>query len=63
MKKSLLTLSTAILATSLSSCALISAPVKVASKAATTTIGVAGAVAKGGVGLLTNDDKDTNDDE
>lgn len=47
----------------LSSCALVTTPVKVAGKAATTTIGVAGKVANGGIGLLTSDEDKSNDSD
>ncbi len=63
MKKSLLILSTAAIAASLSSCALVTVPVKIAGKAATTSIDVAGTLASGGVGLLTGNDEDEEEEE
>lgn len=39
----------------LSSCAVVTVPLKVAGKAATTTVGVAGKVAGAGVGAITPD--------
>ena len=58
MKKSLFTIFAASLTINLSSCSLITVPVKVAGKAATTTIGVAGKAASGGIDLLTSDKDD-----
>ena len=47
-----------ILTINLSSCSLITVPVKVAGKAATTTIGVAGKAASGGIDLITPNNSD-----
>jgi len=60
-KKTLFLLLSTILTINLSSCSLITVPVKVAGKAATTTIGVAGKAATGGISLLTSDKE--SDDE
>ena len=62
MKKIILIAFPVVLAVSLSSCSLITTPVKVAGKAATTTIGVAGKAASGGIGLLTSDSDSSSDE-
>ncbi len=43
-------------ALSLSGCSLVTTPVKLAGKAAVTTVKVTGKVAKAGVGLMTRDE-------
>ncbi len=48
----------------ISSCALVTVPVKVVGKVATTTVGVAGKVAGAGIGIVTpNKPKATDEDE
>ena len=56
MKKHTIALISLISIGSLSSCAVVTVPLKVAGKAATTTVGVAGKVAGAGVGAITRGD-------
>lgn len=48
---------------SLSSCALITVPVKVAGKVVTTSIGIVGKVAEVGIGAVTPGKSDDDDDQ
>jgi len=63
MKKSHLITAIALLSfITLPSCALVTVPLKVAGKAATTTIGVAGKAAGAGIDAISGSDDDSDDE-
>jgi len=61
MKKQTVTLLSLACISSLSSCAVVTVPLKVVGKAATTTVGVAGKVAGAGIGAVTPDRDDSEE--
>jgi len=58
MKLTIQTLSITALISALSSCAVVTTPVKIAGKVATTTVGVAGKVAGAGVDVVSGGSDD-----
>ena len=61
MKKQTITLLSLAYIASLSSCAIVTVPLKVVGKAATTTVGVAGKVAGAGVNAVTPNRDDSEE--